>query len=71
MVPQSMNLREEILREFHCSRFTVYQGVTKMYHDLLCQSYWSKVKRYVGNFIRRCLTCQQIKAEYQKPAGLL
>ena len=34
MVPQSMNLREEILREFHCSRFTVYQGVTKMYHDL-------------------------------------
>ena len=33
-VPQSTDLREEILREFHCSRFTVHPGGTKMYHDL-------------------------------------
>ena len=29
------------------------------------------MKRHVGDFIRRCLTCQQVKAEHQKPAGLL
>ena len=34
MVPQSTDLREEILREFHCFRFAVHPGGTKMYHDL-------------------------------------
>ena len=34
VVPQLAKLREEILREFHCSRFTVHPGGTKMYHDL-------------------------------------
>ena len=29
------------------------------------------MKRHVGDFVRRCLTCQQIKAEHQRPAGLL
>ena len=29
------------------------------------------MKRHVGDFVRRCLTCQQIKAEHQKPTGLL
>ena len=34
VVPQSIDLRNEILREFHCSHFTVHLGGTKMYHDL-------------------------------------
>ena len=71
VVPHSTNLREEILREFHCSRFVVHPGGTKMYQDLRCQYYWSGMKRHVGDFMRRCLTCQQVKAEHQKPAGLL
>ena len=28
------------------------------------------MKRHVGDFVQRCLTCQQVKAEHQKPAGL-
>ena len=39
VVPQLTNLREKILREFHCSRFVVYLGGTKMYQDLRCQYY--------------------------------
>ena len=31
VVLQLENLREEILREFHYSRFTVHPGGTKMY----------------------------------------
>ena len=31
MVPHLMDLREEILREFHCSRFAVHPGGKKMY----------------------------------------
>ena len=57
VVPQSIDLREEILREFHCSRFAVHPGGTKMYQDLRRQYYWSGMKRHVGDFVRRCLTC--------------
>ena len=38
-VPQLTDLRDEILREFHYSRFIVHLGGTKMYHDLCCQYY--------------------------------
>ena len=49
VVPQSMDLREEILREFYCSRFAVHPGGTKMYCDLRHQYYWSGMKRHVGD----------------------
>ena len=34
MVPQLAYLREEILMEFHCFRFSVHPSGIKMYHDL-------------------------------------
>ena len=71
MVPKLTDLREEIPREFHYSRFVVHPGGTKMYRDFRCQYYWSGMKRHVGYFVRRCLTCQQVKDEHQKSAGLL
>ena len=71
VIPQLTNLRDEILKEFHCSRFAVHPGGMKMYQDLRCQYYWSWMKRHVGDFVRPCLTCQQVKVEHQKPAGLL
>ena len=63
VVPQLTDLREEILREFHCSRFSMHPSGTKMYQDLHRQYYWSGMKRHVGDFARRCLMCQQVKAE--------
>ena len=71
VVPQLTDLREEILREFHYSRFVVHLGATKMYQYLHRQYYWSGMKRHVWDFVRRCLTCQQVKAKHQKPIGLL
>ena len=29
------------------------------------------MKKHVRDYVRRCLTCQQIKAEHQRPTGLL
>ena len=52
VVPQLTNFREEILREFHYSRFAVHPGGTKMYQDLRRQYYWRWMKRHVGDFIR-------------------
>ena len=57
VVPWLTDLREEILKEFHCSRFVVHPGGTKMYRDLRRHYYWSGMKRHVGDFVRRCLTC--------------
>ena len=57
VVPQSTDLREDILKEFHCSRFIVYSGSTKMYRGLRHQYYWSEMKRHIGDFVQRCLTC--------------
>ena len=71
MVPQLIDMREEILREFHCSLFVVHPSGMKMYRDLCFQYYWSEMKRHVGEFVRRCLTCQQVKVEHQKPTCLL
>ena len=71
MVPQSTDLREEFLKEFHCSQFAVHSGGTKIYHDLHHQYYWRRMKRHVRDFVRRCLTCQQVKAKHQRPVGLL
>ena len=71
MVPQLTDLREKILREFHCSLFVVHPGGTNMYRDLRRRYYWNGMKRHVGDFVRQCLTCQQVKAEHHKPAGLL
>ena len=34
VVPQLTDLREKILREFHCSRFAVHPSGMKMYQDL-------------------------------------
>ena len=44
MVPRVADMREEILREFHCSHFVVHLGGTKMYHDFRRQYYCSGMK---------------------------
>ena len=64
VVPQLTDLVEDILREFHSSRFAVHPSGTKMYPDLRHQYYWSRMKRHVIDFVRQCLMCQQIKAEH-------
>ena len=52
MVLHSTDLREEILREFHCFRFSVHPSGMKMYQDLRRQYYWSGMKRHVADFVR-------------------
>ena len=52
VVPRFTELRKEILRGFHCSRFVVHPDDTKMYRDLRRQYYWSRMKRHVGDFFR-------------------
>ncbi|KAL7249316.1 hypothetical protein ACSBR1_011467 [Camellia fascicularis] len=63
--------REEVLREFHHSCLVVHPGGTKIHRDLSRQFWWRGMKWDIALFVSKCLTCQQVKAEHQKPAGLL
>jgi hypothetical protein len=42
-----------------------------MYQDLKRRFWWNGMKRDVAEFVERCSTCQQVKAEHQRPAGPL
>ena len=66
-----ISIRDEVLKESHHSRLAVHPGGTKMYHDIARQFWWPGMKKDVAEFVSRCLTCQQVKAEHKRPGGLL
>lgn len=38
-----------------------------MYHDLSQHYWWCGMKKDIVDFVSRCLTCQQVKCEHQRP----
>jgi hypothetical protein len=42
-----------------------------MYLDLKKKCWWFSLKRDVAEYVAICDTCQRVKAEHQRPAGLL
>ena len=70
-VPNKEELRREILEEAHYSAYAMHPGSTKMYQDLKDNYWWKRMKKDIAEYVSKCLTCQQVKAEHQRPAGLL
>ncbi|KAI5335475.1 hypothetical protein L3X38_025608 [Prunus dulcis] len=70
-VPNDEALKREILEEAHSSAFAMHPGSTKMYHTLREHYWWPFMKKEIAEYVRKCLICQQVKAERQKPSGLL
>ncbi|KAL0291128.1 UNVERIFIED_CONTAM: Transposon Ty3-I Gag-Pol polyprotein [Sesamum radiatum] len=70
-VPDVEELRTEIMHEAHYAPYAMHPGSTKMYRDLRPYYWWPTMKKDVAEFVARCLTCQQVKAEHQAPAGKL
>ena len=70
-VPEEDNLRQRILEEAHRSEFTIHPGINKMYQDLKKMFWWPGLKTDVASFVNKCLICQKVKIEHQKPAGTL
>ncbi|KAL0319704.1 UNVERIFIED_CONTAM: Transposon Tf2-11 polyprotein [Sesamum radiatum] len=64
-------LREEILREAHNAAYAMHPGTIKMYRNLRPYYWWQSMKKDVAEFVAKCMTCQQVKAEHQAPAGKL
>ena len=67
IVPKLSDIKKDILEEALRSRLIVHPGGTKMYRDLKRTFWWEGMQKEVAKFVSKCLTCQHIKAEHQKP----
>ena len=70
-VPANKDLKEELIEEAHLSPFSIHTGETKMYQDMRIHFWWVGMKCDVDEFVSKCLTCQQVKIEHQRPSDLL
>ena len=70
-VPEDKAIQEAILREAYESAYSIHPGSTKMYLDLKEKYWWYGLKRDVAEYVALCDTCQRVKAEHQRPIGLL
>ena len=69
-VPDVEHLRKQIVEEAHGSRYSIYPGASKMYHDLREVYWWDGLKRDISKFVAKCTNCNKVKAEHLKPGGL-
>nr|ADC55379.1 gag-pol polyprotein [Oryza brachyantha] len=70
-VPDNRELKELILQEAHQTQYSIHPGSTKMYQDLKEKFWWVSMKREIAEYVALCDVCQRVKAEHQRPAGLL
>ncbi|KAD4981942.1 hypothetical protein E3N88_18613 [Mikania micrantha] len=61
----------ELKDDAHKSKYSIHPGADKMYHDLKELYWWPGMKRDIATYVGKCLTCSKVKAEHQKPSGLL
>ncbi|GJW84203.1 putative reverse transcriptase domain-containing protein [Tanacetum coccineum] len=57
--------------EAHKTRYSVHPGADKMYHDLRDMYWWPGMKMDIATYVSKFLTCSKVKAEHQRPSGLL
>nr|GEV87978.1 reverse transcriptase domain-containing protein [Tanacetum cinerariifolium] len=65
------NLRTVIMHESHKSKYSVHPGSDKMYQDMKKLYWWPNMKADIATYVSKCLTYAKVKAEHQRPSGLL
>ncbi|GKA45931.1 putative reverse transcriptase domain-containing protein [Tanacetum coccineum] len=60
-----------VMHESHKSKYSIHPGSDKMYQDLKQLYWWPNMKVNIATYVSKCLTCSKVKAEHQKPSGLL
>ena len=70
-VPNMEDLRKMIMKKAYCLAYAMHPGSTKMYWTIKENYWWSGMKKDIAKFVSRCLVCQQVKAEHQKPSETL
>ncbi|GKD65528.1 putative reverse transcriptase domain-containing protein [Tanacetum coccineum] len=70
-LPYYGDLRSVIMHESHKSKYSIHPGSEKMYQDMKKLYWWPNMKADIATYVSKCLTCAKVKAEHQRPSGLL
>ncbi|GKB68858.1 putative reverse transcriptase domain-containing protein [Tanacetum coccineum] len=70
-VPLKGDVRTLIMNKAYKSKYYVHPGADKMYYDLRDRYWWPGMKKDIAMYVSKCLTCLKVKAEHQRPSGLL
>ncbi|GKA04764.1 putative reverse transcriptase domain-containing protein [Tanacetum coccineum] len=65
------DLRTVIMHESHKSKYSINPGSKKMCQDMKKLYWWLNMKANIATYVSKCLTCANVKAEHQRPSGLL
>nr|GEY19744.1 retrotransposable element Tf2 [Tanacetum cinerariifolium] len=65
------DLRSVIMHESHKSKYSIHPGSENMYHDMKKLYWWPNMKADIATYVSKYLTCAKVKAEHQRPSGLL
>ncbi|GJZ75133.1 putative reverse transcriptase domain-containing protein [Tanacetum coccineum] len=65
------DVRTLIMNEAYKSKYFVHPRADKMYYELRDRYWWPGMKKDIAVYVSRCLTCLKVKAEQQRPSGLL
>ncbi|GJY88661.1 putative reverse transcriptase domain-containing protein [Tanacetum coccineum] len=68
-IPKVGGIHVILLRDAHRLKYLIHPGNTKMYHDLKSNYWWPGMKVDIADYVAKCVTCSQVKAEHQKPYG--
>ncbi|GJZ66835.1 putative reverse transcriptase domain-containing protein [Tanacetum coccineum] len=59
------------MHESHKSKYSIHLGSDKTYQDMNKLYWWPNMKANIATYVSKCLTCAKVKAEHQRPSGLL
>ncbi|GJV32428.1 putative reverse transcriptase domain-containing protein [Tanacetum coccineum] len=65
------DVRTLIIDEAHTTKYSVHPGTDKMHYDFRDLYWWPGMKKDIAIYVGKCLTCSKVKAEHQRPSGLL
>nr|GFC16650.1 putative reverse transcriptase domain-containing protein [Tanacetum cinerariifolium] len=70
-IPCYGDLRTVIMHESYKSKYSIHSGSDKMYQDMKKLYWWPSMKADIATYVHKCLTCDKVKDEHQRPSGLL
>nr|GEU99265.1 putative reverse transcriptase domain-containing protein [Tanacetum cinerariifolium] len=65
------DLRTVIMHESHKSKYSIRPGSKKTCQDIKKLYWWLNINANISTYVSKCLTCATVKAEHQRPSGLL
>jgi len=69
--PTVEDLKKNILDEGYNTPHSVHPGGNKLYKEMNQTCWWSNMKQEIVDYVAKCLTCQRVKMEHQRPGELL